>query len=65
METFVKIKATEGTGGKNDGKIISPDATKRQKEQKIHSWKQKYLPYLLWAVLLACVIGWLVREYLL
>ncbi len=33
-------------------------------EQKIQNWKNKYLPYILWAFILMCVIGWFVKMYL-
>ncbi len=31
-------------------------------EQKIRNWNNKYLPYILWAFLLMCAIGWLVKK---
>ncbi len=30
-------------------------------EQKILNWNNKYLPWILWAFLLMCLIGWLIK----
>ncbi len=32
-------------------------------EQKLRNWNNKYLPYILWAILLGCAIGWLITYY--